>query len=182
MIENCTNRKPGTNHVRFDRVVNTNFVQMVQPLRNVFTGETKRRLSKERSKLYGMRAAALSMMAARFSTSKNKDDPEFVKYQTAFHELETEIQKVESKLLRMEAYYLGIEYPTKEEKPDWWISDETESWLSEKGLIRLNNLVKAERRKNIEWWVKIVTPLIGSLISLLGLIIALITILRNTNR
>lgn len=121
-------------------------------------------------------------MAAKFSNSKDKEDPAFVKYQDAFHETDTRIQKVESQILLTDAHYLGIEYPTKEEKPDSWITNETESWLSEKGLIHLNKLVKEEKRKNTEWWITIAASLIGAITGLVGAIIALVAILHEFGR
>jgi len=147
---------------------------------NIFRSQSENRLRKERSNLYGMRAAALSLLVARVATKS--DQAEITKYETAFHELEIKIQKVESELLKIDAYYLGIEYPTKEDKRDWWTSNETESWLSEKGLIHLNKLVKDEKRKNMEWWITIFASLIGALTGFVGAVIALVAILHEFGR
>jgi len=89
------------------------------------------------------------------------------------------IRQIESALLLKEALHLGIEYPTSDQKPEWWNNTSDGQWLTHRGQIGLNKLIREERRKNIEWWVKIVTPLIGAAISLIGLIIALITIVRK---
>mgnify|MGYP003580614802 CR=1 FL=1 len=88
-------------------------------------------------------------------------------------------EQIESGFLLLKAHSLGIEYPTQEDNPKWWNSNVADAWLSEHGQIRLNKLIKDERRKNIEWWVKVITPLLGALISLMGLVIALITVLKK---
>src|SRR5260370_35445193 len=119
---------------------------------NIFLDDRERRLRKERRELYGTRAAALMLMAGR--TGEN-DAEEFLKYQTKFFEIENRLHRIESDLLRIQGHYLGIEYPTKEEKPDWWVAGNDDPLLSEKGLIHLNKLVKDEKRKNTEWWVTI---------------------------
>ena len=133
---------------------------------------SEQRFKEERRDSYNEHAALLSLMAGN---RERADNPEL---QERLRACRIRIEKAESNLLLHKAHYLGIEYPTKTEKPDWWELDSEESWLSEKGQIRVNRLIKEERQKNIEWWVKVVTPLIGALISLMGLIIALITILR----
>ena len=146
---------------------------------NLFPNETERTLRKERGKLYGTRAATLALMAARID---EKEAAEFVKYQSLFFEIEARLHRVESELLRIQAHQLGIEYPTENEKPEWWVADQTEPLLSETGLIRLNKLVKEEKRKNKEWWITILASLIGALTGLVGSLIALIAILHEFGR
>jgi lipopolysaccharide export LptBFGC system permease protein LptF len=59
--------------------------------------------------------------------------------------------------------------------PDYAVTD----WLSDAGGIGAAKLIRQERRTNAEWWVKIVTPLLAALISLLGLVVALVTVSRK---
>jgi len=40
-------------------------------------------------------------------------------------------------------------------------------------------MIKEERRRDIEWWVKILTPLLATLITLLSLVIALISVSKK---
>lgn len=100
---------------------------------------------------------------------------ESYKYQRAFFE---------SKQLIEKALRLGIEIPREN---GWWDSDYEDgmppeavtSWLNYKGRIAAAKLLREERRKNIEWWVKTLTPLFGILISLLSLLIALISVSKK---
>lgn len=88
--------------------------------------------------------------------------------------------------LTRKARELGVEIPRNN---TWWYNDNDDGslppedvsyYLINLGKTAVKKLIREERRKNIEWWVKILTPVLGALISLLGLIIALITVLRNS--
>ena len=52
------------------------------------------------------------------------------------------------------------------------------TWLSEIGQAMVTRLIADDRKKNIEWWMKIVIPLLTLMISLMGLIVALVTVAR----
>lgn len=93
----------------------------------------------------------------------------------------------ESRLLD-NARKLGIEVPTPTQKPSWYDDDNDDGnvpsyavsyWLNRTGRLGVAKLVRDERRKSIEWWIKIATPLLGALISLLGLIVALVTVAKK---
>src|SRR6267143_2098786 len=85
-------------------------------------------------------------------------------------------------LLIESARRLVVEIPSKRDKTSWWSSDQepgmpdhaVTDWLSDTGRIGAAKLTRQERRTNTEWWVKIVTPLLAALISLLGLVVALV--------
>jgi hypothetical protein len=94
------------------------------------------------------------------------------------------------KLLIDKARLRGIAIP---KEPDWWITDRKEYeshgeqfandmttvWLSETGRAMVTRLINDDRKKNIEWWIKIVVPLAAALISLMGLLVALLTVARK---
>jgi hypothetical protein len=74
---------------------------------------------------------------------------------------------------------LGIDIP---DRKDWWSNDNIHSdlppddvtwWLSQKGRIGLANLVKQARRKELEWWLRIIAALTGLGGVLIGIISAL---------
>jgi hypothetical protein len=140
---------------------------------DVYRWGDKQRLKKERRKLTSEHSALLVLMVGNETEKNNLEN------QKKLLECRTNLEQVESALLLLEANGLGIEYPTQNQKPDWWIPNEAEPWLSEQGPIGINKLIREERRKNIDWWVKAVTPLVGALISLIGLIVALVTVLKN---
>jgi hypothetical protein len=120
------------------------------------------------------------------------DDPEKAKALTLYQKQKHRLEVFQSDVLLNKAQRLGIEVPRTH---DWWYDDYDEQnyqgvpahilddlinrWLSPKGRIMVAKLIRDERRKNIEWWVKIAAPLIGALISLLGLIVALVTVSRR---
>lgn len=89
---------------------------------------------------------------------------------------------------------MGIEIPKKEE---WWLDnseyvdslnldsqimdDFTVRWLTKTGRLMVAKLIKEERKRNIEWWVKIVKPVLVALISLLALSLRWSQLARNSS-
>lgn len=79
---------------------------------------------------------------------------------------------------------LGIELPTKKES--WWEDDldyvgpaDCSSWLTGIGKAGVSKLIREERRKNIEWWVKIVVTVVTALTGLVGTLIGVLSVLNN---
>ena len=105
---------------------------------------------------------------------------------------ERNLEQFESRLLVKEALRRGIAIS---KDADWWTNDRVDyeghgfeeqfindmytTWLSETGRAIVIRLIADDRKKNIEWWVKIVIPLLTILISLMGLIVALVTVARR---
>lgn len=99
---------------------------------------------------------------------------------------------IESEVLTNQARSLGIEIPNRK---DWWFDDYDEQieagvpsellddvgsqWLSSTGRLMVSSMIRKERRQSVEWWVKIITPLLAAIISLLGLVVALVTVSRK---
>ncbi len=52
-------------------------------------------------------------------------------------------------------------------------------YLHSRGQRTIRKLIRRERRENIEWWVKVVGPILALIVSILGLAVAAITVLRN---
>jgi hypothetical protein len=108
-------------------------------------------------------------------------------------DLREKLEMAEQKLFRFEYEELlakarkwGVDIPTHQEKPGWYDSNSTPGmnlgpltryWLSENGRSVVLRLIKEERQKEIEWWFKLMMPLITSLIGILGLIVALVSLL-----
>lgn len=90
---------------------------------------------------------------------------------------------IETGRLMRKVLRLGIELPSKSKW--WWDNldeegpDNFNSFLTDVGKAGVSKLIREERRKNIEWWVKTLTPLFGALISLLSLLIALISVSKK---
>jgi hypothetical protein len=80
---------------------------------------------------------------------------------------------------------LALDVPSHEEKPSWWRDDAENGeqavlrWLSEKGRQGVANLIRDERRKTWEWRIKVITPILTILVSVLGLLVALISLLTK---
>jgi len=92
-----------------------------------------------------------------------------------------QLEFFESELLLAKAERLGIDLP---ERKDWWSNDDVMNelspddvtwWLSQKGRIGIANLIKQERRKDLEWWLKV----IGALTGLGGVLIGIISALKR---
>ena|SRR6266404_6167737 len=96
------------------------------------------------------------------------------KQELAFLQLEADV--FESSILERKAEALAMEVP---DRPDWWEHEVPNGhlrWLTDKGKRGVKIMIRQERRKRIEWWVKIITPILTIIVSLLGLVIALVTI------
>lgn len=90
---------------------------------------------------------------------------------------------LESVQLVDKAHKLGIEIPSTE---SWWEFEYAEdgigsyrSYLSELGKVKVAKLIREEKLKNAEQWIKLIAPLISALTGLLGVIIGLIAILSK---
>lgn len=104
---------------------------------------------------------------------------------------ERNLEQFESRLLVKEAHRRGL---VISKDADWWTNDRLDyeghgfeeqfindmytTWLSEIGQAMVTRLIADDRKKNIEWWMKIVIPLLTLMISLMGLIVALVTVAR----
>ena len=90
-----------------------------------------------------------------------------------------------SRIILWKAEKLALDVPDHEEKPSWWRDDSEDNeepvirWLSEKSRQGVANLVRDERRKTWEWRIKVLTPILTILVSVLGLIVALIALLTK---
>jgi len=83
---------------------------------------------------------------------------------------------------------LGVDIPTHEEKPSWWSSNSSKGmdfgsatvyWLSDAGEAGLSKLIRQEKRKNVEWWIRTVGSIVGLLTGLLGALIGVIALLKK---
>lgn len=79
---------------------------------------------------------------------------------------------------------LGIELPSG--KDSWWWDDmdyvgpdDSRSYLTNIGKAAVSKLIREERRKNIEWWVKIIVTVITALTGLVGALIGVFSLLKK---
>ena len=92
------------------------------------------------------------------------------------------LDRHKSSLIISKAERIALDIPSHQEKPSWWRNDGDEyepavlHWLSEKGRQGVANLIRDERRKTWECRIKVLTPILAILASVLGLTIALITL------
>jgi hypothetical protein len=93
-----------------------------------------------------------------------------------------QIDAIDTDRLMNTVHKLGIELPAK--KADWWWDDmddvgpeDYRSYLTERGKMGVSKLIRDERKKNIEWWAKIIGTVITLLTGLVGSIIGVLAIL-----
>jgi len=93
------------------------------------------------------------------------------------------LDAIETERLMKKVRRLGIELPSKN---NWWWdnldqagADDYHSYLTDVGKAGVSKLIREERRKSIEWWVKIIAPLLPPVISIIGLLVALLTVIRR---
>jgi hypothetical protein len=102
--------------------------------------------------------------------------------QSEVRSLKVRLDELETERLIGKAQRLGIEIPKKE---GWWWDDldyvsspdDVSFYLTDVGKAGVSKLIREERKKSIEWWIKtIIVPLITALISVLSLIVALVSV------
>lgn len=106
------------------------------------------------------------------------------KLQNKLYPLKQRLDAIETERLTKKARQLGIEIPSTR---TWWWDDldyvsspgEATFYLTDIGKAGVSKLIREEKRKNIEWWVKTITPILGALISLLGIVVALISVSKK---
>jgi hypothetical protein len=153
--------------------------------------EKKRRqdLQREISLILQMRE---ELRAKQRLDPSTETEMELINLRAPLKGVQKQLGEFESKLLIDEARRRGISIP---KEPDWWSTDRGDyeghgwqeqfvvdmstCWLSETGRAMVTRLIKDDRKKNIEWWVKMVAPLLAALISLMGLVVALVTVARR---
>jgi hypothetical protein len=114
-------------------------------------------------------------------------EPELHGYNIIY--LQERLADLETEQLMRKARQLGVEVQQKE---SWWWEDESfegqmlpdgtwegKYYLTEIGKAGVSRLIREERKKSIEGWVKIITPILSAVIALLGLIVALVSVSRK---
>lgn len=98
--------------------------------------------------------------------------------------LHDEIEGLETDFLLKRIETLGIELPKG--KSSWWRNDieysdfdDVRFYLTSTGKRYVNKLIRDERKKNIEWWIKLVGGLIPMLTALAGTIAAILAVLSK---
>ena len=92
-----------------------------------------------------------------------------------------QLDDLETDRLVRKARCLGIEIPNTS---SWWWNDsdyvdspdDVSFGLTEIGKAGVSRLIREEKRKSIEWWVRVIVPVLTALLSLLGLVVALVTV------
>lgn len=131
-------------------------------------------LKRRKSRLPGqIIAAELILLSKRSDEEKRAITENMERWRRELALIDRELEVIDSKILLETAERYGLEL---QPKADWW-SDEDVEVLSNKGRYVVRRLVRDERRRNIEWWVRVVSPFLGYLVGLMGLLIALLTIL-----
>ena len=101
------------------------------------------------------------------------------------HFRESQISQCESDHLIKRAQQLGIEIPQIE---SWWWDDsasglppeDVSQYLTRFGIVSVRNLIRDKRRQIFEWWyTKVILPTLQSLIPILSLLVALVTVWRK---
>ncbi|HEX8289805.1 MAG TPA: hypothetical protein VF556_17620 [Pyrinomonadaceae bacterium] len=115
------------------------------------------------------------------------DDLELIHKQV---ELVLEIENIDNKLRMLEtsiltrkAIKLGLELPSVEKYQTFTakegVSTRTHTFLTKFEQSKLKRQIRIEQRASIEFWFKVLIPVISTLIGLIGMIIALVTVLRK---
>jgi len=94
--------------------------------------------------------------------------------------LQEELDRLTTKQLIRRAAQANIEIPKESwhyvKDPDFPGFMPLDWYLKEPGQRTVQKLLKKERRDNIEWWIKVLGPILSLLVAILGLIVAALTI------
>lgn len=97
-----------------------------------------------------------------------------------------ELEGLETDEIMAKVYRLGIELPEK--RADWWWDDldymgpdSFRSYLTPKGKSYVWKLIKDERKKNVEFWIKTIGGFIPMLTALAGTVAAILAVLSKWN-
>jgi hypothetical protein len=107
-------------------------------------------------------------------------EPEQLKVAFRLMSASMALDDLETARLVRKARRLGIEIPQNEK---WWredqafegkmISDgvyEGRFYLTEWGKAGVSRLIWEEKKKNVEWWVKVITPILALIVAILALL------------
>ena len=98
---------------------------------------------------------------------------------------ESQLSQFESNQLVNKAEQYGIEIPNTE---SWWSDDsasglppeDVSRYLTQLGRVNVRKLIRTERRQNFEWWfTKVILPTLQTLIPILSLLVALVTVWKR---
>jgi hypothetical protein len=113
-----------------------------------------------------------------FDAAGEDEDSVVDNYIDEVSEYQTRLNFIRTLKLLRKANKLGIEVPDKQ--TDWFTdaynvqADATYKVLTELGEARVRNLIRKQRREDMEWWIKV----IGALTGLIGVLIGLVAILK----
>lgn len=100
-------------------------------------------------------------------------------------DIKLKLKQLETKQINRRATKLGIKIPT-DDKEVWYTQmvsgedgPEAVAVYSQEGKRRMGRLIRDERRSNVEFWIKILSPIIAALTGLTGAIIGLLAFLKK---
>ena len=109
---------------------------------------------------------------------------EQIKLQHQLRSHRLRLETLETDKLINKVRRLGIELPSNS---SWWWDDlddkgpdDFRSYLTDMGKAGVSKLIRDERKKSIEWWIKtIIIPLLTAIVSVLSLLVALVSVSRK---
>src|SRR5690242_18287898 len=94
--------------------------------------------------------------------------------------LREQLDRLTSRYLVSKATKLGIDIPKEcwhyVSNPDFPGFAPLDWYLQESGQRTVAKLIKKERRENLEWWIKVITPILSLIVGILGLLVTGFTI------
>ncbi len=140
-----------------------------------------RMLKRKKADLEKQKAGLIKDFVPEFE-GDNPNSKELSRLSLKLYECNRRINTIETERLLRKATKLGIDFP---DKPGWWWNDIDDegvnyrNYLTDSGEAGVLRLIREERRKSVEWWVKIIGGVITLLTGLAGSIIGIIAILKK---
>lgn len=143
----------------------------------------RRELRKRIASLKKEEAARQSISAYDyFNEPEHKPEEMPIELKLLLHRSERELDELETSRLVRKARRRGIKFPSES---SWWYEDNDYEgrevhYLTDIGKAGVSRLIREDRRASFEWWVsKVIVPLLTALISVLGLIVALVSVSKK---
>lgn len=121
-------------------------------------------------------------MQEGFIPEEPGDKPEMpMELQFSLHSYGRELDELETDQLLRKAHGRGIKFPSES---SWWYEDTDYEgrevhYLTDIGKAGVWRLIRDDKRATIEWWAKILVPVLTTLISILSLIVALVSVSKK---
>ncbi len=150
--------------------------------------ERKLKKKSERATEYMLRRLYDEAAALPNDKSYSEEQAKIQRRIDAIYDSKARLETIET---LYEALKWGIKVP---DDKGWWKDDQPYTGglsagelldtlhserLTALGRAGVERLIREERRKSVEWWIRVITPILSALIALLSIVVALVSVSKQ---